>query len=304
MAPSQPRHPILPYLALGSGIICLSFSAFFLRWSDAPGPVTALYRMIFASLILTPLALPRILKGRVTVERKWLRFPLIGGFFSSLDFAFWSLAVGMTTVANATLLGNASPLWVALFALLIFREKLGRLFWAGLGLILGGAVLMMGSDFMLHPSVGLGDILALTSSIFYSGVFLSAQRGRENLDPLTYTWAAVCATATCLLVIVLLLGYPLTGFPLQTWLIFLASAIFSQILGFLSTSYALGHLPASIVAPTMIGQPVLTAILAIPLLGEIPGGWQLAGGLLVLGGIVLIHQSHNRQQRRMPITEN
>jgi drug/metabolite transporter (DMT)-like permease len=303
MSSSPPRHPVLPYLALGSGIICLSFSAFFLRWSDAPGPVTALYRMIFASLILTPFALPRLLRGKVAIERKWLRFPLVGGVFSSLDFTFWSLAVGMTTVANATLLGNASPLWVALFALLVFREKLGRLFWAGLGLILAGAVLMMGNDFMLHPTVGLGDLLALTSSIFYSGVFLSAQRGRENLDPLTYTWVAVCTTALCLLIIVVLLGYPLTGFPPKTWLIFLASAIFSQILGFLSTSYALGHLPASIVAPTMIGQPVLTAILAIPFLGEVPANWQLAGGILVLAGIVLIHQAHNRQ-RRMPTTEN
>jgi drug/metabolite transporter (DMT)-like permease len=303
MNTSLPRHPFLPYLALGSGIICLSFSAFFLRWSQAPGPVTALYRMIFASLILTPFALPRLLRGRVTVERKWLVFPLIGGIFSSFDFAFWSLAVGMTTVANATLLGNASPLWVALFALLVFREKLGKLFWAGLGLILIGAVVMMGNDFLFHPTVGLGDILALTSSIFYAGVFLSAQRGRENLDPLTYTWAAVCSTAVCLLVIVLLLGYPLTGFPPQTWLIFLASAIFSQILGFLSTSYALGHLPASIVSPTMIGQPVLTAILAIPFLGEVPASWQLAGGILILAGIFLIHRAHNRQQR-MATTEN
>ena len=38
----------------------------------------------------------------------------------------------------------------------------------------------------------------------------------------------------------------------------------------LALAYALGHLPASIVAPTMVMQPVVTALLAIPLLGETP----------------------------------
>lgn len=296
MTAPRPRAAALPYLALCSGIICLSFSAFFVRWSQAAGPVAALYRMIFASLLLAPFALPRLLPRRAAIRCRWLLFPLLGGMFSALDFAFWSTAVTLTTAANATLLGNASPLWVALFALLVFREKLGRLFWTGLALTLSGAVLVVGSDFLFHPAFGTGDAFALVSSLFYAGVFLAMQRGREHLDPLTYTWAAVCVTALGLLIINLVLGNPLTGYPPLTWLVFLASAVFSQILGYLSMSYALGHLPASVVSPTMIGQPVLTTLLAIPLLAEIPTSWQAAGGLLVLAGIYLIHQAYNRQK--------
>jgi drug/metabolite transporter (DMT)-like permease len=303
MTTSPSRIAALPYLALGSGILCLSFSAFFVRWSQAAGPVAALYRMIFASLLLAPFALPRLIARRAVFRRQWLIFPLIGGTFSALDFTFWSTAVTLTTAANATLLGNASPLWVALFALLVFREKLGRLFWAGLALTSSGAVLVMGSDFLFHPTFGAGDSFALISSLFYAGVFLAMQRGREHLDPLTYTWIAVCVTTLGLLIVNLALGNPLTGYPPLTWLIFLASAIFSQILGYLSMSYALGHLPASVVAPTMIGQPVLTTILAIPLLHEIPTAWQAGGSLLVLTGIYLIHQAHHQQQR-LPASEN
>ncbi len=296
MSTPRSRAAALPYLALGSGIVCLSFSAFFVRWSQAAGPIAALYRMIFASLLLAPFALPRLITRRAAIRRSWLLFPLVGGLFSALDFTFWSIAVTLTTAANATLLGNASPLWVALFALLVFREKLGRLFWLGLGLTLSGAVLVVGSDFLLHPAFGTGDSFALISSLFYAGVFLAMQRGREALDPLTYTWIAVCVTALGLLIINLALANPLTGYPPQTWLIFLASAVFSQILGYLSMSYALGHLPASVVAPTMIGQPVLTTLLAIPLLAEIPTAWQAAGGLLVLAGIYLVHLAYNRQK--------
>jgi drug/metabolite transporter (DMT)-like permease len=77
-------------------------------------------------------------------------------------------------------------------------------------------------------------------------------------------------------------------------LVFLLLALVSQILGYMSISYALGHLPASVVAPTMIGQPILTTILAIPLLGELPKTFQLFGGLIALAGIFLIHNSYNR----------
>jgi len=94
--------------------------------------------------------------------------------------------------------------------------------------------------------------------------------------------------------------YPLTGFDRQTWLVFLASAVVSQLIGYMALAYALGHLPASIVAPTMVLQPVVTAILAIPLLGEIPSIWQAAGGAIALIGIYMVNQSHNRNQVKTP----
>jgi drug/metabolite transporter (DMT)-like permease len=97
--------------------------------------------------------------------------------------------------------------------------------------------------------------------------------------------------ALTLLVISLGLRMPLTGYPPQTYLAFLGAALISQIGGYLSIGYALGHLPASIVSPTMIGQPVVTALLAIPLLGEALRTEQWIGGLVVLVGIYLVHRS-------------
>jgi drug/metabolite transporter (DMT)-like permease len=59
-------------------------------------------------------------------------------------------------------------------------------------------------------------------------------------------------------------------------------------------NYALGYLPASIVSPTLLGQPVVTAILAGPLLGEDLSAWQILGGLAVLIGVYLVHHSRRR----------
>ena len=85
----------------------------------------------------------------------------------------------------------------------------------------------------------------------------------------------------------------MTGYSTQTYLAFLAAAIVSQTGGYLAVGYALGHLPASLVAPTMIGQPVVTALLAIPLLGEALITSQWLGGLSVLVGIYLVHRSRD-----------
>ncbi|HCB01527.1 MAG TPA: hypothetical protein DEP19_04015, partial [Anaerolineae bacterium] len=73
-----------------------------------------------------------------------------------------------------------------------------------------------------------------------------------------------------------------------------------QMIGYLAISYALGHLPASIVSPTLVGQPILTAILAIPLLGEIPTLTQWLGGAIALLGIYIVNISHQNTPPEIP----
>ena len=128
---------------------------------------------------------------------------------------------------------------------------------------------------------------------------LTTQHGRAKLDVFTYWWLASLSASVGLLVISLVMGYSVTGYPSQSWIVFLATAVVSQIIGYMSISYALGHLPASIVSPTLIGQPIVTTILAIPLLGELPGPFQVIGGLVALVGIYLVNQSHARAQQEI-----
>jgi drug/metabolite transporter (DMT)-like permease len=285
------QRPILPYLALFMGIICLSFSAMFGKWANAPGPVIGFYRIGLATLILLPVFLYRQHRYGVKFPMVILLFPILGGIFTALDHGTWNSSLRFTSAANATLLGNTAPLWVALFAWLVFREKLRGLFWVGLAFALTGAVIVLGSDFIRHPSIGLGDMLALTAGVFYAGYFLVTERGRKKLDTLSYIWLVDLVAAFSLLLISLGMKMPLTGYPSKTYLAFLGAALVSQVGGYLSIGYALGHLSASIVAPTLIGQPVVTALLAIPLLGEALRTEQWIGGLVVLVGIYLVHRS-------------
>ncbi|MEO8357448.1 MAG: DMT family transporter [Chloroflexota bacterium] len=294
------RNKSLPaYIALGVGILSLSFSAMFVRWANAPGPVTAFYRLFFSVFLLFPFFLPRI-KANPSIRSRLVLFPLLAGVFTACDLALWTASLSYTTASNATLLGNTSPLWVALGTWFILKQKLSAGFWRGLTFTLLGAALIMGTDFILHPRFGVGDVMAVFTGFFYGGYFLFTERSRTTFDPVSHIWFVGIGATVSLFIINLVLHNPLSGFDTNTWLVFLASALVSQLIGYMSLAYALGHLPASVVSPTMILQPVLTTILAIPLLGEIPSIWQGIGGAMALIGIYIVNQSHLRGQPGTP----
>ena len=284
----------LPYLALGFGVIALGFSALFVRWANAPGPVVGFYRLGISTLILLPFFVIRR-RGGMKITWAILIFPILGGVLTALDHGFWNTSVNFTTAANATLLANTAPLWVALFAWLVWKEHLKRAFWLGLLLTLVGAAIVLGTDFLRQGSLGIGDLLALAAGCFYAGYFLVTQRGRIHWDTLSYVWIVSLVSAICLLMFSLGAGMPISGYPLHSYLAFLGAALVSQIGGYLAVGYALGYLRASLVAPSMLGQPVVTALLAIPLLGETLGIGQVIGGVAVLAGIYVVHASREKQ---------
>jgi drug/metabolite transporter (DMT)-like permease len=290
---------LLAYLALGTGIFALSFSAMFVRWAGAPGPVTAFYRLFFSIFLLLPFFAPR-LKANKSIKSWSVVFPLLAGVFTACDLGLWTASLSYTTAANATLLGNTAPLWVALGTWLILKQKLTPAFWRGIGITLLGALLIMGTDFVLHPRFGIGDAMAVSTGFFYGGYFLITEQSRVHFDPVSHIWLVGVGASISLFFANLLLQYPLSGYPTRTWLIFLCTAVVSQLIGYMLLAYALGHLPASIVSPTMILQPVITTLLAIPLLGEIPSVWQGFGGVIALIGIYIVNQSHNRNRVETP----
>ncbi len=286
---------VLPYIALIIAILSMGTSAIFVRWADAPGPVTAFYRVFLATVILTPFFLKRCLK-KCDLSSNILLMPILGGLFTAFDLALWNTSLFYTTAGNATLLVNTNPLWVALGAWLIFREKLSKDFWIGLAIALLGAALVVGGDFLVHTRLGIGDLIAISAGLFYAGYFLVTQRGRADFHPITYIWIIGLSASIGLALINLSLGNSFTGYTSQTWSIFWTTALVSQVIGYLAVSYALGHLPASVVAPTMIGQPIMTTLFAIPLLGEIPLPMQIIGGLTALVGIFLVNRAYQKNR--------
>lgn len=292
-----PRSPSpLPYLALAFGILAVSMAAILVRWANAPAPVMGFWRMRIASLVMTiPVGRAAHHDSRPTRHdsptTRHLSLAVVAGAFFAFNLTAWNLGALTTSAANVTLLGNLSVVWVPLVSLWLFQQKLRAAFWLGLVCALSGVVVILSQDLGAHPALGIGDVLGLAASIVYTGYLLAMERARTGLDALRAWWLSTTTSAIVLLALCVRFGIPLTGYPLTSYAIFATMALANQIGGFLSLSYALGHLPASLVSVSLLAQPLLTAFLAVPLLGQSIQPAQALGGAMVLTGIFIAHRS-------------
>ena len=120
----------LALVALFAGAVTIGFSGIFVRWSETGPLTTGVYRMGIAGVVLW--ALPFLVPAMKTytaakvsrADKFWL---LVGGLLFAADIAAWHPALLLTTISNATFIGNVSTIFVALGAWLIFKRRIGRM---------------------------------------------------------------------------------------------------------------------------------------------------------------------------------
>jgi drug/metabolite transporter (DMT)-like permease len=307
-APGRPSKLRLSAV-LAFGILCIGFSAIFVKWANVPGTVSALYRVAIATIVLAPPFARQLARGKVTLRPGVWLLAVVAGIFFVLDIAVWNSSLLVTSAANATLLGNDAPIFVGLGALLLFRERLGAAYWIGLVVALLGMSFIVGWDVLSRSPLGAGDLLALLAGVFYAGYMLVTQRLRAGMDTLSTLWIAGVTGFAVLLAFDLATGLPLVGFSTDTYLALIGLGLISQVAGWLAINYALGHLPASVVSPTLLGQPIITALLAVPLLDEQLEPRVVIGGLVALAGIYIVNLGVARSQRlkareKLPVGES
>ena len=276
----------LAYTALACGILCIGCSALFVKFAAVPGTVSAFYRLLFAA---PPLLVARLWQRKPLPARHDLLLTAAGGALFAIDLALWNSGLLLTSAATATLLANNAPIWVGLGALFFFRERLAPSFWLGLALSLLGMAFIVGAGGWRELRFNHGDLLAIAASVFYAAYLLTTQKARVATDTLSFMTVSVLVGAVLLLAVNLCLGLPLAGFSAGSWWALLGLGLVSHLAGWLAINYALGHLKASAVSVSLLGQAVVTALLSIPLLGETLGMAQTVGGLLVLSGIYLVN---------------
>ena len=284
----------LALLALLGGVAILGFAAIFVKWSSAPGPVTALYRMLIGGAAITPIYLLRRGSTLRSLPRRGVLMAVLGGSLFGCDMAIWMSAIGISGATMPTLAANTAPLWVGIGSIVIFRERKAPGFWAGVLIAILGVALVLGHNLRATDGLARGMIMGLVAALFYASFHLATQVGRRHIDTLSFLWISTLSAAGALLIINIIMRSPLTGFSPRTYLLFVALGILVQFMGWLLINFAQGYLRASIVSPVLLGQPVLTAILAVPLLGERFTVWHIAGGLAVLAGVYIVIWSRNK----------
>ena len=194
--------------------------------------------------------------------------PMATALFSALDNALLSTSLDFTRIANATLLNNMAPLWVAIFAITVWKEKMTAGFWVGWCWRSPGRPRCWEPIFLGRPEPPRAISWRSISSVFYAGYFLVTQVARTRLTTIIYIFMVDLFAFGFLFLINLGMGNSFGPYPPLNLGVFLLAGLISQVGGYFGISYALGHLPASVVSPTLLLQPVITALLAIPLFGE------------------------------------
>jgi drug/metabolite transporter (DMT)-like permease len=273
------------------------------RWSGVPGWTSAFWRLAIAQVVFVPWALWSR-TSKLAPSGPALRDAAIAGTFFAVDLALFNTAVMMSSAANSTLLGTNAPIFVALGAWLLYRDKPTKRFWMGFALSFSGMLAIVGLDIVRHPQLGLGDALAVGGAACYAGYLLFVRRARQTMDALTMSAVSGVAATATLFVTCLVMRTPLWGFPIRSWMAMIGLALVTQVIGHLSVIYALGQLPVSVTSVALLGQAPITALLAVPLLGESLSLLQVVGGALVLLGIYVVNSTpHRPETDEQPLIE-
>lgn len=278
------------FVGLLIGVLAVSTASTFIRRAQEtmPSLAVATWRLTSASLLLAPFALQRCRREWRALPRKAWLLTIVSGIFLALHFYAWITALSLTSVAAAVVLVTTSPLFVALISYIFFKERLS------LAMLLGMLVAFVGSGVIAWGDLSdaashyvLGDLLALIGALMVAIYMLIGRRVRAKLSLLGYIFPVYGVAALTLLLLSLLSGMPLGGYPPESWLWIGLLALIPQILGHSSFNWALGHLSATYVALATLAEPLASTLLAWVVLGEPPTLFAVLGGGLILFGLLV-----------------
>jgi len=286
---SDGRARAVTMLVVGACIIGLA--PILVRLSAAGPAATGFWRLVFA---LPLLALPsrREPGGLIGVSR----FALMAGAAFALDLACWHYGIANTSVSKASVLANLTPLVVTAIAWFVFHQRPAPLFLVAVALsVTGGGVMALSKGAgVTGPNPLLGDALSAGTSVWYALYFLamSAARRRHGTRQVMF-WSSLTGLPA-LLLIAFVLGERMVPATPGGWAACAGLGVV-HVAGQGSIAWALGRLPPSTAAVTVLVQPVVTTAVGWLLFGELLSGWQAAGAALVLGGVVLAQRASERQ---------
>ncbi len=252
------------------------------------GPVTLVFlRFAIGAVVL--LAIVRELPPR----HAWPSLALMGLVGVFIHHMLQSYALTMTSATSTGWLIGVTPIWSALLAAFILRERFG--FWKVVGLAGGfaGALLVVtkgdfNASVLGRPSTT-GDLLILISTVNWAVYSILGHGTIRTLGPRRATSGAMLFGAAMLApVFAVQKGWrQIPNLTLTGWSALLFLAICCSALGYLFWYGALERIEVSRVAALLYAEPLVTVVAAALLLGERMSGVVVAGGMLVLVSVVI-----------------
>ncbi|MBW4080530.1 DMT family transporter [Paenibacillus sp. S150] len=280
----KPPVPV-PVLML-IGIVAISFSAIFIKWSAAPASVQGMYRLLFTSLLMLPFARPYSGAAFALRRKDWLLLG-VSGVMLALHFLLWMGSLKYTSVASSTMIMALEPVFIMLGAYILYKERSTAAAMLGLAIAIFGVAFIGWGDIGLSSDNLKGDLLSIGGTAAVAAHLLIGQKLVARMPSYLYSLIVFISAALVFAIYNLAAGIPFFAYPPREWGIFVLLAVVPTVFGHILFNWLLQYASATTVSMNILGEPVGASILAFLLLGEQLTGLQWAGGVLVMGGLAV-----------------
>ena len=280
------------FITLALAILFLSFTPILFRWSELGPTASAFYR---AFLTIPAFFIWTAIEGRrhartdpehARFRRSDLWLVAFAGSVFGANIAAYAWAVHLTSVANASLLSNLAPIFVALASFLLFGERVSRGFVGAMIAAIVGIMILMGDKVGIARGELLGDSLALFSSLAFAGYLVAIGRLRRRHQSSTLMAATAVVTALSLLALAVLTGESLLPKTINGWADLFALSLVSHALGQGLLTVVLARVSATFSAVSLLTLPVTAALYGWLIFSEPLTLNQAIGAPIVLAGIL------------------
>jgi drug/metabolite transporter (DMT)-like permease len=266
------------------GIIAISLSSIFIRWSSAPVSIMAMYRLLIMNVFMLPfLAFHRHEITRISALI-WFKL-IVSGVALGLHFLFWMESLRWTSVASSTTILTLEPIFVMVGSLWIFRQKITRAALVGMIIAIVGASLIGWGDLSFSGTALQGDLLSLLGTLTIVVHMLIGKSLRMHMSAFVYSFFVFLFAGLILAVYNSIQGYSFTAYPSKEWGIFLLLALVPTLMGHYLFNWLLKYMNATSVSMTILGEPIGATILAYFILGEHITLFQAIAGCILLLGV-------------------
>ena len=278
------RHPMIMIVI---GVLGISLSAIFVKYSTAPSAVTAAFRLSWTVLLMSPViwAKREIREELFQIDKRELLLSVFSGLFLAIHFVLWFESLQHTSVASSTSIVCTEVIWVALGFCLFLKGTLTKQAVLAILIAFAGSVVIAYSDSSVGGAHLYGDILALVSAVAVAAYTLLGRIVRNSVSTSVYTYVVYVSCAAVLLGTCLVQGYPLFGYGVSAVIVGLLLSVFSTILGHSIFSWCLKYFSPAFVSASKLCEPVVASIIAVFLFSELPSVLQIFGGTMIIGGV-------------------
>jgi drug/metabolite transporter (DMT)-like permease len=276
----EPRWRALAVLVFGACVI--GFSPILVRLTQTSPAAAGFWRLAFALPLLAMMT--QRAAGRIARPSP---LALAAGAAFALDLGFWHYGIKYTSVANATVLSNLTPVVVTAFAWIFLRQRPRGLFLLAVAVAVLGAWLMA-SHRLGAPGVNppLGDALSATTALWYALYLLAIGEGRKRETASALMFWSSAVGAPLVLAGAVVLGERIVPLGPAGWAACIALGVM-HVAGQGSIAWAMGRLPTATASVVVLVQPIVAGVLGWLLFAEVLGPVQSLGAAVTLAGVVL-----------------